>query len=67
MPRWLEYGPDKQPIEWRGVPPHITVAWEPTQYDSMRDPLIDAAVGLLGERTGVYRMAPAELSGKQHQ
>jgi hypothetical protein len=59
VPRWFEYGPDKQPIEWRGVPPHITIAWEPNAYDKTRDPLIDAAVGLLGERTGVYRMAPA--------
>jgi len=70
VPRWMEYGPDKQPIEWRGVPPHITIAWTPSQYDSARDPLIDAAVGLLGERTGVYRMAPAaatEPVGKVHQ
>jgi C-terminal processing protease CtpA/Prc len=59
VPRWFEYGPDKQPIEWRGVAPHITIAWEPSAYDKTRDPLIDAAVGLLGERTGVYRMAPA--------
>lgn len=59
VPRWLEFGPDKQPIEWRGVAPHVTMAWEPTQYDSARDPLIDAAVGLLGERNGVYRIAPA--------
>jgi hypothetical protein len=59
VPRWFEYGPDKQPIEWRGVAPHIAIAWEPGAYDSTRDPLIDAAVGLLGERTGVYRMAPA--------
>ena len=67
VPRWMEYGPDRQPIEWRGVPPHITIAWTPSQYDSARDPLIDAAVGLLGERTGVYRMAPAvshEPTGK---
>ena len=70
VPRWMEYGPDRQPIEWRGVPPHITIAWTPSQYDSGRDPLIDAAVGLLGERTGVYRMAPAashEPAGKVHQ
>ncbi len=70
VPRWFEYGPDKQPIEWRGVAPHIAIAWTPSQYDSARDPLIDAAVGLLGERTGVYRMAPAashEPAGKVHQ
>lgn len=59
VPRWLEYGPDRQPIEGRGVPPHLSLAWNPDSYDSERDPLIDAAVGVLGERTGVYRMAPA--------
>jgi C-terminal processing protease CtpA/Prc len=59
VPRWFEYGPDRQPIEWRGVAPHLTIAWHPSNYDSTRDPLIDAAVGLLGERTGVYRIAPA--------
>lgn len=62
VPRWLEYGPDRQPIEWRGVAPHLAVSWQTVQYDRQRDPLIDAAVGVLGERTGVYRMAaPANL------
>jgi C-terminal processing protease CtpA/Prc len=66
VPRWLEFAPDRTPIEWRGVAPTIAIAWRPSQYDSTRDPLIDAAVGLLGERTGVYRMAPAapDSSGK---
>ena len=32
--------------------------WKPRDYDGNRDPLIDAAVGLLGERTGVYRIGP---------
>ncbi len=59
VPRWLEYGPDRKPIEGNGVPPHLMLAWNPDTYDSERDPLIDAAVGVLGERTGVYRMAPA--------
>lgn len=59
VPRWLEFGPDRQPIENRGVAPHIAIRWAPTDYDSQRDPLIDAAVGMLGERTGVFRMAPA--------
>ena len=59
VPRWLEYGPDRQPIEWRGVAPHLAVAWQPNTYPGDRDPLIDAAVGVLGERTGVYRITPA--------
>jgi hypothetical protein len=59
VPRWLEYGPDKRPIEGRGVAPHLAMTWDPERYDSARDPLIDAAVGLLGERNGVYRIAPA--------
>ncbi len=59
VPRWLEFGPDKRPIEGRGVAPHLAMTWDPEKYDSARDPLIDAAVGLLGERNGVYRIAPA--------
>ena len=59
VPRWMEFGPDKRPIEGRGVAPHLAVTWDPASYDSARDPLIDAAVGLLGERNGVYRIAPA--------
>ena len=58
VPRWLEFGPDKRPIEGRGVAPHLAMAWDPANYDSARDPLIDAAVGVLGERNGVYRIAP---------
>ncbi len=59
VPRWLEFGPDRRPIEGRGVAPHLAMSWDPTHYDGARDPLIDAAVGLLGERNGVYRIAPA--------
>ena len=59
VPRWIEYGPDRQPIEGRGVAPHLALAWEPSQYDRDRDPLIDAAVGVLAERNGVFRVAPA--------
>jgi len=58
VPRWLEFGPDKRPIEGRGVAPHLAMTWDPASYDSARDPLIDAPVGLLGERNGVYRIAP---------
>lgn len=66
VPRWLEFGPDRKPIEWRGVAPHLAMAWDPSGYDSQRDPLIDAAVGLLGERTGYFRIAPVtdETSGR---
>jgi hypothetical protein len=60
VPQWIEYGPDRQPIEGRGVPPHLAIAWDPANYDSERDPLIDAAVGLLGERNGVFRIAPQD-------
>ncbi len=59
VPRWLEYGPDHKPIEGRGVAPQLPISWSPSQYARGRDPLIDAAVGLLGERNGLYRMAPA--------
>lgn len=59
VPQWIEYGPDRQPIEWRGVAPHIAIPWEPSLYERARDPLIDAAVGLLAERNGLFRMAPS--------
>ncbi len=58
VPRWLEFGPDLLPIEGRGVAPHMAIRWNPDEYDSDRDPLIDAAVGLLAERNGMYRIAP---------
>ena len=58
VPRWLEFGPDRVPIEGRGVAPNLPIPWLPSQYDSERDPLIDAAVGVLGERNGLYRVAP---------
>jgi hypothetical protein len=65
VPRWMEFGPDRQPIEWRGVAPHIVIPWRPAEYDGDRDPLIDAAVGLLGELNGVYRIAqPSGVNGK---
>ena len=64
VPRWMEFGPDRQPIEWRGVAPHIVIPWLPAEYDGDRDPLIDAAVGLLGELNGVYRIAqPSGVNG----
>lgn len=58
VPRWFEYGPDLLPIEWRGVAPSVAVPWSPTAYETERDPLIDTAVGILGEINGVYRVAP---------
>jgi len=58
VPRWLEYGPDHRPIEGHGVAPQMVIPWTPTRWDGERDPLIDAAVGLLGELNGVYRVAP---------
>ncbi|MEP6779586.1 MAG: S41 family peptidase, partial [Gemmatimonadaceae bacterium] len=56
VPRWMEYGPDKQAIEWKGVAPGMQVPWSPLMYNS--DPLIDTAVGVLGAGTGVYVVAP---------
>ncbi len=61
VPQWIERGPDHEPIEGRGVAPHLVIPWSPEKYDRARDPLIDAAVGLLGEITGVYRIVPAAV------
>lgn len=60
VPRWMEYTPERLPIEGRGVAPHVAIGWSPGDYSDDRDPLIDAAVGILGERNGFYRVAPAE-------
>lgn len=60
VPQWIEYGPDRSPIEWHGVAPHVVLPWMPSAYDRDRDPLIDAAVGVLAERNGVFRVAPTE-------
>lgn len=59
VPQWIEFGPDRQPIEWRGVPPHHALPWIPSLYERDRDPLIDAAVGWLAELNGLYRVAPS--------
>ena len=60
VPRWMEFGPDRQPIEWKGVAPAIAVTWSPGAYATDGDPLIDTAVGMLGEMNGLYRVAPPE-------
>jgi carboxyl-terminal processing protease len=56
VPRWIEYGPDKQPIEWKGVAPNVAISWTPAQYTSQGDPLIDTAVGMLGEINGMFKV-----------
>ena len=64
VPQWIEYGPDRQPIEWRGIAPHIAMPWLPSLYERDRDPLIDAAVGILAELNGVFRVAPSGPGGR---
>ena len=64
VPQWIEYGPDRQPIEWRGVAPHIAMPWLPSLYERDRDPLVDAAVGILAELNGVFRVAPSFPGGR---
>ena len=55
VPRWIEFGPDRQPIEWKGVPPSVAVPWAPGTYSTEGDPLIDTAVGMLGQDIGLFR------------
>lgn len=57
VPRWIEFGPDRQPIEWKGVAPTIAVPWKPRAFDTQGDQLIDTAVGMLGELNGRFRVA----------
>ncbi len=58
VPQWFELGPNRQPIEWKGVAPNVAVPWAPRGFDTERDPLIDTAVGMLGELNGLFRVAP---------
>lgn len=58
VPRWMEFGPDRQAIEWKGVAPTVAVPWAPREYDVQGDPLIDTALGMLGELNGLFRVAP---------
>ena len=60
VPRWIEFGPDRQPIEWKGVAPGVAVPWAPNAYAIEGDPLIDTAVGMLGETLGLFRVAPPD-------
>ena len=60
VPRWIEFGPDRQPIEWKGVAPSVAVPWAPNAYSAHSDPLIDTAVGMLGEINGLFRVSPPE-------
>lgn len=57
VPQWMEFGPDKVPIEWKGVAPKVAVPWAPRGFDTDRDPLIDTAVGMLGEQNGLWGVA----------
>ena len=61
VPRWMEFGPDRQPIEWKGVAPSVAIPWSARDFYSEGDPLIDTAVGMLGERNGMFRVAPPSL------
>lgn len=59
VPQWIEFGPDREPIEWKGVAPSVAVPWAPRSFETDRDPLIDTAVGMLGEINGMFpRIAP---------
>lgn len=60
VPRWIEFGPDRQPIEWKGIAPSVAIPWAPGAYSAQGDPLIDTAVGMLGEMNGVFRAAPPD-------
>ncbi|MBC8089601.1 MAG: hypothetical protein H7Z40_20245 [Phycisphaerae bacterium] len=55
VPQWIEFGPDRKPIEWKGVAPNVAVPWAPRAFETERDPLIDTAVGILGEQNGMFR------------
>lgn len=60
VPRWLAYGPDLEPIEGRGLAPGIAIPWRPADYPEDQDPLIDAALDILFEKTGTIRtVAPS--------
>ncbi len=46
--RWMARTADRQPIEGRGIPPNVYVAWDPAVRAQGRDPVIEAALTMLG-------------------
>jgi hypothetical protein len=46
--RWIEYTADRRIIEWNGIPPDLYVAWDPAIVKLGRDPVLEAALSLLG-------------------
>jgi hypothetical protein len=65
VPRWVEFGPDRKPIEWHGIAPDVAIEWSPISTETAGDPLIDTAVGMLGEINGLYHVAPAFGPGRK--
>ncbi len=46
--RWIARTADRVPIEGRGIPPNVYVAWDPAVRAMGRDPVIEAALTMLG-------------------
>lgn len=46
--RWIALTADRQPIEGRGIPPNVHVAWDAAIRAQGRDPVIEAALTMLG-------------------
>ncbi len=46
--RWIARTADRQPIEGRGIPPNVHVAWDAAIRAQGRDPVIEAALTMLG-------------------
>jgi hypothetical protein len=47
LPRWLDLGPNGQPLERRGLAPRVPVEAEPGAFTATADPVLDAALARL--------------------
>lgn len=52
VPRSMDYTPDMQPVEWRGLAPSIVVPMNKRDLDAGRDPVLDYAIGWALRVTG---------------
>jgi C-terminal processing protease CtpA/Prc len=48
VPRWVDYGPDGQPIDERGIVPSLRFNGGPEAFSGDRDDLLSAAIDRLG-------------------
>ena len=51
LPRWIDYLPDKTPLEVKGIPPEVPVFSSADAFSGTKDPVLDAAIEFLVSST----------------